>query len=344
MNYIKGINGLRAVAVILVVLNHWGFPFGIKYVIDGKIGVDLFFVISGFLITRILLENKNKERSPYFILKNFYVRRILRIFPIYYLSIIILYFLEYPDIKDKLLYFLTYTENFEVFIHQSWNSWSHSWSLSVEEQFYLIWPFVIILVPQNKEKLLIYFFITIGLISQPLIWFITKNPFVFVLTPTCISALGIGALISVWEHENKIELYFKYYKWLIPFLLIFMIYWSFALHGGHFQYFKRLNTSLLSGFLIILCLRNTHNHLENPILKNIGIVSYGIYLFHYPWSHFYDILLNKIHMIFNSDYVYFGHAYPDVNYFLKLLTLLIFSFLSFYTIERFFLSFKRFFT
>ena len=348
MGFIKGINGLRAIAVLMVIFYHWGFPFGIRFRVDGGMGVDLFFVISGFLISRILLREKCKGSQTSSILKNFYVRRILRIFPIYYISLIILLLYKYPDIHQRIFYFFSYTENIEVFIHRSWNAWSHAWSLSVEEQFYFVWPFVIILIPKNKEKFFVYLFIVLGLIFQPLLWFVTGNPFAFVLTPACIGAFGVGALISIWEHEQKIDFYLKYYKWIIPPALAMFIYWTIAPDGGHFKYLMRFNTSILSGFLIILCIKNANKYymgfLENRILRNLGIVSYGIYLFHYAWPVFYGVMFNKVSTsLFNCSYGCFETLYPNANYLLKVSTLFLLAFFSFYTIEKFFLSFKRYF-
>src|SRR5258706_6412006 len=90
MNYIKQLDAVRAIAVILVVLSHWTKMSSITNIPIGGMAVDVFFVLSGFLITQILLENRNKITSlndRRHIIKNFYIRRTLRIFPIYYLTI-----------------------------------------------------------------------------------------------------------------------------------------------------------------------------------------------------------------------------------------------------------------
>src|ERR1700751_3912592 len=148
MKHIKGFDTLRAFAVIFVIIEHWWIPMEMQahititrlvkgFVPDGGFGVDLFFVLSGFLITSILIDAvKNNQEDKWKIIKNFIVRRALRIFPVYYLTIIILICIGYPYIKDNLFWFLLYISNIQVYKMQAWNAFSHTWSLSVEEQFY----------------------------------------------------------------------------------------------------------------------------------------------------------------------------------------------------------------
>jgi peptidoglycan/LPS O-acetylase OafA/YrhL len=153
------LDGLRGIAILLVTLYRCtkeidpslstGFAWIRRVNEFGERGVDLFFVLSGFLITGILL--KTKSRPHYF--RNFIVRRALRIFPLYYLSLAIFLFVipsviatqsfELP--RSNQFYLWTYTSN----VYMSWtNAWSfgpldHFWSLAVEEHFYLIWPAVV---------------------------------------------------------------------------------------------------------------------------------------------------------------------------------------------------------
>ena len=147
MKYIPGLNGLRALAVFIVILYHWTqnqvttHPFLNNFIINGNLGVTIFFVISGFLISTILLLEKAKLEEGIInrkkIMTSFYVRRFLRIFPIYYLTLFLLSFSDLPGFKQNLIYYLTYTENFNIILHNSFDSFTHTWSLAVEEQFYL---------------------------------------------------------------------------------------------------------------------------------------------------------------------------------------------------------------
>ena len=162
IKYFKNLDGIRAIAVLMVMLSHFLTPLHSKFNILqqllnkssmlGQLGVSLFFVLSGFLITRILLNTK--EKKQYF--KNFYVRRILRIFPLYYLFLILFYYIfpfildtEIPKFSQQLYYF-TYLQNFAITF--KWDSVGpiHFWSLAVEEHFYIFWPFIIYFFKDNK--------------------------------------------------------------------------------------------------------------------------------------------------------------------------------------------------
>src|SRR5688572_28211876 len=140
--YYPALDGLRGVAILLVVLYHnFGF---IKQSYFGWLGVDLFFVLSGFLITDILL----RTRSQPGFLRDFYMRRVLRIFPLYYVSLIIFLFILAPLTSAKVewgyylgnqVYFWTYLQNWLFIFKDPGNAHilNHFWSLAVEEQFYI---------------------------------------------------------------------------------------------------------------------------------------------------------------------------------------------------------------
>jgi peptidoglycan/LPS O-acetylase OafA/YrhL len=174
--YLKSLDGIRAIAVIMVVFFHSPIPiFEFKF---GWAGVNLFFILSGFLITRILINTKGQPVNIY--LKSFYVRRILRIFPLYFFYLLLAFsglvllnhFLPgkneiikgVSDFKRNAQYLITYTYNFEGVINflkgrDYSNSMftGHLWSLSVEEQFYLLFPFIIYFLPEPVLKKLFLF-------------------------------------------------------------------------------------------------------------------------------------------------------------------------------------------
>lgn len=350
MKYIPGLNGLRAIAVFLVIFFHWDFPpsttslFLKKVLPDGVFGVNLFFVLSGFLISAILLIEKEKATAiPHQnkkIIVNFYVRRFLRIFPIYYLTLFILYFSSMPDFHKNFIYYLTYTENFNVFFKGSWDSFCHTWSLAVEEQFYLIWPFIIIFTNKNRLKYVLVFFILLGpafSIFQTV--FLKPRLNAFVLPPSCFDAFAIGALIAFYYTENEMKTFKKWIKILLPFSGLLFIYWKLAPAGGHFQYFKRSSESIIASGLILFCISNSYTQLRNKLLENrlmyqLGLVSYGIYLFHYSIPYFY--LKAK-----TSLQISFGKYDLPIDYLIMLVILLALAFLSYYLIEKPILSLKR---
>src|ERR1700746_805767 len=139
MKYIKGLDALRALVVAIVVIGHSRIH--LMYSGGGSVsdivqillpvdtfGVDVFFVLSGFLISSILFHADNGNHSRILLVRNFIARRTLRIFPVYYLTVLILWIIHYPDIREYLLWFLTYTSNILCFKTGFWNSFSHTWS------------------------------------------------------------------------------------------------------------------------------------------------------------------------------------------------------------------------
>jgi peptidoglycan/LPS O-acetylase OafA/YrhL len=139
---IAPLDGLRAVAVLLVMLLHFGYLNG------GWIGVQVFFVLSGFLITGVLLADRDARLGAY--LRRFYWRRTLRIFPLYYAYLIVLWACyavggRPAELPENAASLFTYTYNFTR-LSPEWKTspfFTHFWSLAVEEQFYLVWPFVV---------------------------------------------------------------------------------------------------------------------------------------------------------------------------------------------------------
>ena len=159
MNAIKNLDGVRGIAILLVVLFHlpmrpgWGGALGLTLPF-GWMGVQLFFVLSGFLITRILIGSKEQPFGAY--LRRFYVRRVLRIFPLYYgflLALGAVYLAtSLPEPLERYWpYLATFTWNWTR-ADAAWeesNRFVHLWSLSVEEQFYLFWPFLVFLLSRR---------------------------------------------------------------------------------------------------------------------------------------------------------------------------------------------------
>lgn len=229
MPHYKNLDFLRGIAVLLVVFFH--FPVESLQLHFGWIGVNLFFVLSGYLITRILLSTKN-NRFLHFLLP-YYMRRVLRIFPLYYLYLLLtiglLYWLSMsgntdPLIKQALedfklnkIFLFTYTYNFEGLINfladrNTSNSYfyGHLWSLSVEEQFYLLFPLLIFFLPRKILIVLlgsllilvpvfrVLFVYNMEQISNDRFWI---GQLLYVSTPFQLDTLSMGALIAVLGHH-----------------------------------------------------------------------------------------------------------------------------------------------
>ena len=355
MKYIKELDSLRAIAVILVIIEHW-IPGDklINILPNGQIGVDIFFVLSGFLISKILFENKIAIESGVVsktnVLKNFYIRRTLRIFPIYYLLIFTLYIFSEntgTNITSSFPYFFTYTSNFYFFQIKEWDAaLSHLWSLAVEEQFYLIWPWIILLVKKKYLVNVILSFILIGVSSQIFLYNIEMNR---ILTITCFDAFGMGALLAwlITYSDENLNRFFNYLSIIslavIGYLFLFRIFnWNYLP--------VRTIVAIFTLFAItyILINQNKKNYLfyfilNNNILIFLGKISYGLYLYH-----------NIVPSILNSRIVnkYFNPLLPDLLFkenwgllylFENIILLLILAWASFRFIEKPILSLKKHF-
>ncbi len=300
MKYIKGLDSIRALAVIMVIIWHWYPQYPLNTVLGfiqhffiptGEFGVTLFFVLSGYLITSILLKAKRESNNNIHTIKNFIIRRSLRIFPIYYLLIIIMILSNFPFEKGHLAYFLTYTGNFLSIKEGRWNNFSHTWSLSVEEQFYLIWPWLILYTKDKYLKCLFYSFIAMALFSVVLTvgYFHFKNPIPF--TPSCFDAFGIGGLYaySQLDPDKHLQSIKKFVPIFWGAVLVYFV-WKLCPYFNafpKFSFFRRSIDSIIAIGIIHWAINNKSifikkYFLENKLLNTIGKISYGLYLLHYP--------------------------------------------------------------
>ena len=202
------LDGLRAIAVLLVCWHHWmprRYHLGINW---GATGVDLFFVLSGFLITGILLSCRRAleegRQGVGFTARRFYARRFLRIFPLYY-AVLALASVALTLEPAILVSLWTYTFN----LVGAWKGAlsgrliSHFWSLAVEEQFYLLWPWVILLVPRRALVPLVWATIAVGPLSRWLL-FRAGAPFdaMRMVTTSCLDLLAAGALFAILAERH----------------------------------------------------------------------------------------------------------------------------------------------
>lgn len=314
-DYIPQFDSIRAIAVLLVIIHHWLPQKSIfNFLPNGKIGVNIFFVLSGFLITGILLKAKMQIETSRLkkgmALKNFYIRRTLRIFPIYYLLLFILWLLKDPAIHENGVYYYTYTSNFLFYMQTAFPArLAHLWSLGVEEQFYVIWPWLIILVNRRFIPYLICLFLLIGISANYI--FTDHGWWVEILTPACFDAFAIGAILSYYTlyRQDIITAIQPKYKWIfLAILVIFVL--------GAFSFFilpPRTGHALLAAAIIYYCLFKNNNSIVNFIFNNkwlmwMGKISYGIYLYHL----FIPELWQWINTKFNSNNIdfFYNQAMP----------------------------------
>ncbi len=307
--YYNNLDGLRAFAAIGVMLFHAN----ISYFWYGWAGIEIFFVISGFLITSILLDSKKTEN--YFSV--FYMRRALRIFPIYYL--VLFFTLFYCIIQNinigEIYYCFFYIQNFPLSYH-NWKDinipsfLNHTWSLAVEEQFYLFFPAIVYFF--NKKSLL-YFCILMVFLSICmkifLNYFIPNNPIIWANTISCLDFLLCGAILSIFHtksNKHQISIFLFYISLIFTFFYVIFIYFIFRkipfsfpflltkLDGILFWIWFLPITTYLIHFLVITKNKIIVMIFCNPLSSYLGKISYGIYLFHYPVFYFMNILFVKL--------------------------------------------------
>ena len=159
--YYSRLDGIRFVAIIMVIIAHFASSIS-KHISSAFYGVNLFFVLSGYLITGILIASKNNSFKKSY--SNFVFRRALRIFPAYYLSLFILFIIGEDFIQNDMPYLLTYSYNYFIDHSKPLPSHLFYWSLAVEEQFYLIFPLIVIALKNHIKFLIlvILFIITLA--------------------------------------------------------------------------------------------------------------------------------------------------------------------------------------
>ena len=285
--YNQKLDGLRAICISLVLIEHF-VPVINRNLSLGYFGVDFFFVISGYLITKILL----KTNEPFFIsYKKFIGRRTLRIFPLYYFTIILLYIFGDNFVHKYFIYCITYTYNYAlIFYNLPNNIIRHFWSLCVEEQFYLFWPILVLALRKNLVLLsIIIISLVVFCYCQTYFNIIEKIKLYneVGLIPRAAS-LGLGALGTISIFENKYASFLlnsKKIEYLIISLLLFFIVTNYSV--------KYLFCPILFLFLILKTNKNfinskfLNNILNNKSLVNLGKISYGVYLFHIPLSFYF---------------------------------------------------------
>lgn len=202
------LDGVRAFAFLMVALSHW-IPDEYQFNLPLGTGVQLFFVLSGFLITGILLRNRpdESEKGVGGVLRAFYVRRSLRIFPLYYLVLTVCVILSVAPIRETWPWHWAYLSNFYYAFPASGSTltepYLHFWSLAVEEQFYLVWPLIALTTSRRRLPLVIGGAIVGALLFRIGVGYYASNlATTRYLTPSCLDALGVGALVAYAHHQD----------------------------------------------------------------------------------------------------------------------------------------------
>jgi peptidoglycan/LPS O-acetylase OafA/YrhL len=287
--YFPQLDGLRTFAVLLVFLHHWSLPeSGL-----GIIGVQLFFVISGFLITGILLGLRELiekgQSSLSHSLRQFYIRRALRIFPLYYACLILFVILDRFEIRETAPWYFLYAANIRFFLLGTFEGpLSHFWTLAVEEQFYLIWPLLVLLIPRGGIKPLLWVLILCAPITRISISLAVGDHFAstHTLLPANFDTLGLGALGACWRAEGFDRIVVqRITRLLLPLCLIEMVAARVVPEGRVF--FTAVDSSAVAVVSLWLVLKAGAGFrgafgtvLSNGLVRFLGRLSYGLYVWH----------------------------------------------------------------
>lgn len=305
--YFPALEGMRGVAISLVVLYHcFSFTGLFRF---GWIGVDMFFVLSGFLITRILLNTVN---APNY-LQNFYVRRILRIFPLYYAVLVILFFVlpVLVNAPYNFLYYLSnqhyfwlYIQNWLLIVNPGDKLLNHFWSLALEEQYYLVWPLIVLFI-KDKKKIAVSLVVTLIILNifRIFLWqlHIPGFPYTSLFKFTRIDGLCVGSLLATLYTSgaglNKKRNITVFFLIIVLFnISIFLIKRYINPATPYYSSAGYTTIAFFSALLVIQCLvpdSIVYKIFAFPILKFLGRISYGLYIFHWIVYHLLSGQLSK---------------------------------------------------
>ena len=332
--YFKNLDGVRFCAAFLVLLQH-SFGFKKEYsdapaFVDrcfsdtGRLGVNLFFILSGFLISYLLLVEKDTTGTVSY--RNFYVRRILRIWPLYLgYGLILTFFSPYvaarlglhsdtdlPLMMLNLVFLLFFSVNMQLaFIGSNTGMFEISWSVCIEEQFYLIWPVLMNNFRTRLPKLLVVMF-GISILVRILIVFGCPWLFPGLSTDRALLAnhlllfdkldlFGGGLFAAIlYQKRDGLKAYFRvvFRPWIqVVMTLLALLYILSIIKPDNVYYqlfFDHYVCDILFGYVILAAVADQSIYrLEQPLLRAMGRISFGIYLFHTAICQFVLIFFRK---------------------------------------------------
>lgn len=345
LKYYDSLDGVRGLAALMVMFCHF-FTYVqtgdsvvlnilVKVAAIGQSGVILFFVLSGFLITRILINSKNDR--GYF--TNFYARRSLRIFPLYFFFLFLYYFAgpwitgSEPTTFNQQIYHWVYLQNFAMTFNWPLAGPGHYWSLAVEEHFYLLWPFLVYFLTIKRLRKVVLVIYGVALATRILLVSKEYDPFFFTLTN--MDSLAIGAGLAILEYEGSLKKSSYYLNGFIISLVPISILWVFF--GGNsnpvIQIVKpmlvNISCVLLIAFVISSKRGVVKKFFESKLMNFSGKISYGLYVYH---NGVYELV--KKHLPIKNTFLLFLCC---------VLSVYLVATLSFFCFEKFFLELKKYF-
>jgi peptidoglycan/LPS O-acetylase OafA/YrhL len=320
---LPSLNGLRAVSILLVIISHYVLKYMTVHHIPfdetlvsfhlGQLGVNVFFVISGFLITTLLLREESTQGSIG--LKNFYIRRTIRIFPAYYVVLIVYFFLQLLHVitipGTSWITAITYTKYLNWYKDPYTN---HFWSLSVEEHFYLLWPLVFKFLQKHRTKIAASVVILV-----PIIRFVMGHKSFLWLNHMTLferaDAIMWGCLVAIYQKQilNFIRQK-KFVVYLSWFIIVFSLFTPLLTGKLESDLPFRITSSLFGSYgmfpdiaVTIIMLSSVYNSnnswfaiLNTSVFDYTGKISYSIYL----WQQFF--IIGMVGTVTEAPYNLFG--------------------------------------
>jgi peptidoglycan/LPS O-acetylase OafA/YrhL len=354
--YFPSLDGLRAISILAVVWYH--VPELRLIWRTGFLGVHLFFVISGFLITTLLLREKSEFGK--ISLKKFYIRRTLRIFPAYYLTLglFLMACLTTSELRGEPLAiylhnlpsFLTYTSNWFVYP----GGWAPgapparvifvaAWSLATEEQFYLFWPWIVALSKRWYVPVLVMFALIaaneIVKLYAGYSFFLTGYPLPILIINSISTAICLGCLAAYALHRKRsFDIAWRVLgqRWSAPLFMAIMLVVCIIPNDAILHVFRMFYICVAMMLAVMACsIRGDHilvPFLTNRVARYIGMISYGMYLYH-PFG------INMTDRFFA-----FSKQWPFLQFCFVAGSTIVLASISYWTYERFFLRLKSRFT
>ncbi len=369
--YFPGLNGLRFAAAALVMVSHieqlkkdenLANLDAVTWIgKSGDYGVSLFFVLSGFLITFLLLQ-EDKVTGDINIRK-FYTRRILRIWPLYYLIVLLGFFVLPYCVQasglenvlktaywQKFLLFLFFLPNLAMVAFPQVPFTAQAWSIGTEEQFYLIWPWIILMVKIPQKLITLLLCILTGLLAiRIVVWLlhIETLPYETMYKFTRIDSLCAGSILAAVRFKAGYRIRFpdKLMGVLLAISILLVLPAIKLIFNARLPYFVCCFYPLIGLFWVSIVNSSLQEKsflfkiFNNTILRFFGKISYGLYIFHWP-----------VYMLFESKTPSWSNLYGLSSFTASLLAAfvstalsVILALISYYCIEIHFLKLKRFF-
>lgn len=292
--YQPQLDGLRGVAILLVLFHHFGLKLPGMW--DwGPLGVRIFFVLSGYLITLSLWKlavNVNERGGAGAVMGRFHLRRFVRLAPAFYLSLAVGALIGFQDVLDHFFWHATFLSNFKIVQLGYWpGTTAHFWSLALQEQFYLLWPFVVFFVPAKYFPCALALMVAIAVGFRASVIMVDASPLVrWIMLPAALDSFAAGAFIA-WlaKYGGGVPRVAGGGRSVV-FVLLLAALWvgNRLLRYWHYDRFLDAFPALLEAVCIAMVLAGTLHGWRGPVgwilqwrpLCLLGKISYGVFVYH----------------------------------------------------------------